>query len=141
MIGLHHSATVHVPLALAVLVPITQIMLLIFVWRKFLPNRIWVLNWTICGIQLVSLIVAYLTGVRDLALTAASSELLLQHQELAKYFTMVWIVITVLYPMAFHIARGRLRVIMHISLLGLLFVQLAIAVRLGKIGGQLVFGN
>ena len=141
MVWLHHSAAVHIPLAIAVLFPITQIMLLVLIQRKHLPVHTWILNWVICGIQIVALGIAYITGLRDLNLSSSSIELLNKHQQLADYFIVLWIGISILLPLSFRLQKKKWQVLCHFLLFGFLVGQFVLAIQLGQVGGLLVFGN
>jgi len=118
-----------------------QVLLLVFIKIEFLPRRAWLLQWGLCLVQLTCAIFAYVTGLRDLSLSAGSDELLSQHQTLAKYFTLIWGGIFLFLPLAFWQKKVVWSVAFHVLLLGLLLVQLILAVLLGQAGGQLVFGS
>jgi hypothetical protein len=117
-----------------------QVLLLVFIRTKFLPRRAWLLQWGLCMVQLTCVILAYVTGLRDLSLSAGSDELLSRHQTMAMYFTLLWAGVFVVLPLAFWQSKRAWSVVLHGLLLGLLFAQVVLAVLLGQAGGQLVFG-
>ncbi|NJL24321.1 MAG: hypothetical protein HC902_03525 [Calothrix sp. SM1_5_4] len=136
---IHHPATVHIPLALAVLFPLFHIVLIAVVKWKLMPKQIWFMQWGLAAIQLVTCALAFITGRKDMTLSAAAPELLHRHQELAIQFTIAWAVIAILLPVSYHV-RGRTgSTVVQAALLILLVVQLVLAVRLGVVGGELVY--
>lgn len=137
---LHHSAAVHIPLALAILFPLAYFTIALSLMTGWLPRRTWVLLMGLVGVQWVTLGLAYKTGTRDGLFSEASTELVNQHQQLAENFSLLWLMIGVVVPLAFLLPR-RWPVLCHIVLLILMAIQLTWAVQLGRAGGKLVFGK
>lgn len=140
MSAIHHSATVHIPLALAVLFPLGYVGLLLCLKLKFLPEKSWTLLWVLCVVQLITSYFAYNTGLRDLAFSTGSTELLQNHREHAWKFFVLWLGISGAFPVAFLVGQRKLSRFVHLVLLGLLIAQFITAWRLGELGGRLVFG-
>ncbi|MGE0762599.1 MAG: hypothetical protein AB7N80_04920 [Bdellovibrionales bacterium] len=140
MINLHHSAAVHVPLALAFLFPLIHVLLLILIKTQLLPHRTWFLHIGVVVVQLVGAALAYLTGQRDMVLSSAPTELLVEHQELAFWFMLIWLAVLCLLVLAVTLRNLKWSIFFHGALLVLLASQFYIAVRVGQIGGKLVFG-
>lgn len=138
---IHHSAAVHIPLSLALLLPLSQVVLFILVKIKYLPDRVWYLQWAMAGIQLIACGVAYFTGQRDYVLSAADPELLQHHREMALALIAASIPPLILLPLLVKVrSHVGLRAI-HILLLMIFVAQIALAIYLGQSGGRILFGS
>jgi len=138
---LHHSATVHVPLALAVLFPPAYVLFVVTIKSGWLPRRIWLLRFGTAIIQLAASAFAYRSGEQDRLMSPASEQLLAHHQQLALNFGFLWLGIAVLLPLAFLFHQKSWSRLLHLALLVLLAAQLWEAIQLGQLGGQIVFGS
>lgn len=135
---LHHSAAVHLPLAVAVLFPFAYLIIIVAIHTKWLPKRVWWLLMGFAPAQIVSLLLSYRTGVRDSVVSEATTELIQQHRALAWNFTIVWCILWVLVLIVF-LAPPRLSRLAHWLTLILLVGQLIWAIQLGQVGGKLMF--
>lgn len=135
-----HPATVHIPLALGVLLPFAYPLILWGIKRKKLPEGfLWVFT-TLAVLVLVSGGFAFLSGESAKALSAADAELLTRHEATAQWFCLVWLLIVGLSGLSSLNPRFR-----HWTLnflLGLiLFGQVLLTFQLGQLGGKIVFGG
>lgn len=135
---LTHPATVHMPLALSVLMPFV----FAFSWwgmsRKFLPIGFgWVLV-VVSTIVLLSSGFAFITGESSKAFSAADADLIAQHEQLAKWFCVIWLGILMGSLVMQLFPRLRLQLLRG-ALILILISQALLAVRLGRLGGKIVF--
>lgn len=128
-------------MALAVLFPLSHLMVLFCIKIGFLPSRVWALQWFIGVLNLMALWASFATGQRDITMSSAPLELLSEHKHLAQQFLYVWSGIFLLMPVAFRARRRIWSLLFHGGLLVLLASQLWLAVQLGRVGGKIVFGE
>lgn len=134
-----HPAIVHLPLALAALMPLAAATLAVAVWRRWLPPRSW---------ALVMLLQAALVGGAWLAVETGENEeervevvvperFLETHEERANNF--LWIATAGLVITGIGLLRGSTgafgRAVAVAAALGVLFA----AIRVGESGGELVY--
>jgi len=139
MEALHHSAAIHIPLALAVLFPGLHLIIGIMITLGKLPKLSWLILLGLSLVQLLTARFSFLTGMRDRALSASSQDLLAQHQHFATQFIWIWVGLTATLFMAYlpsnrHVVRAA-----HAILIILLALQFFWAIKTGETGGQLVF--
>lgn len=136
---LTHPATVHMPLALSVLMPFVFALSWWGISRKFLPHGFgWVLV-SLSVIVLLSSAFAFTTGEGSKPFSAADSELLANHEQLAKWFCAIWVLIFALSLLMQFIQRLR-HPLLRGTVIVILIFQAVLAVRLGRLGGKIVFG-
>lgn len=137
---LSHPATVHIPLALAVLMPAAFSMHWYGLEKKWFQRKSWMVIWSLGLVQLASGGLAYLTGERAKVLSAAEAELLAHHESFGLIFLSLAALQVFFFSLLFIETRPRMQVFIRLlNLIGLL-VQAVVAIQLGKLGGQIVFG-
>jgi hypothetical protein len=137
---LSHPATVHVPIALGVLLPFAHGAIWYAVKKGLLPSRAWVLMAFASTIQLGACVLAFLTGLKSKPLSSAAPELLSRHQDLAVAFCVVAALSLVLSIAAATEKMSKLRVSPAAVLFVLLLLQMALTAWVGRLGGMMVFG-
>ncbi len=132
-----HPATVHMPLSIALLAPAAHATLWWLVSQRNWPKKIWLLFFLLLTVQLLSVVVAYVSGERAVMFSAAPPELTAEHLFWAKMFSLFWLAI------AFStVLQSRFRfTAFKVCTLSLLLAQIAVAIWLGHMGGRLVFGS
>lgn len=134
-----HPAVVHLPMALAVLIPLFALLAAAAIQSKFLPARVWVA---------VPLLAALMTGGAWLALETGESEeerveevvserTIEDHEEGAETFLAV---AAALLALSFTgLLPGRPGQLGRVASLGLSVVALGFAIAVGHSGGELVY--
>ena len=138
---LFHPKLVHIPIALAVLMPLVTSGLLLAWWRKWLPARTWVIAVALQAVLVGSGILALRSGEVDAerAERVVAERLVEEHEEAAEAF--VWASGGVLAVMLLGLALSSRRsgpVAATVAALGTLVV-LGLGYRTGKAGGDLVY--
>lgn len=135
-----HPKWVHLPIALAVLMPLVASGLLVALWRKWLPPRAWLIAVLLQAALVGSGIVALRTGENDeerveRVVAEAAIE---AHEEAAEVFVIASGVVlaVMLVPLAL-----RLSIALPAAGLGLLgtLVVFGLGYRTGQAGGELVY--
>jgi uncharacterized membrane protein len=138
---LFHPKVVHVPMALAVLMPLISAGLLVAWWRKWLPARSWVLVVALQAVLVGAGVVATKTGEReeDRVEAVVSGRLVHEHEEAAEAF--VWGSGAVLAIMFVALALSRRRAGLALAAAATLgtLVVLVLGYRTGEAGGALVY--
>lgn len=136
-----HPKMVHVPMALAVLMPLIAGGVLLAWWRGWLPGRAWVLAVALQGVLAVSGIVAMRSGEaeEDRVEQVVPERFIEEHEDAAKafVFTSVGVLAAMAAALAFRSRRGALTVAAA-STVGTIAV-LALGYRTGQAGGSLVY--
>lgn len=138
---LFHPKVVHLPIALAVLMPLVAGGLALAWWRKWLPRRAWVVAIVLQGLLVASGVVAMNTGEvdEDRVERVVAEEHIEEHEEAAEVF--VWGSVAVL---AFAIAAGAIKkerpalALTAAATIGTLVV-FGLGYRVGEAGGELVY--
>lgn len=138
---LFHPKLVHIPIALAVLMPLVAGGLLLAWWRKWLPPRSWVLGVALQAVLVGSGILALRTGEQDEERVerVVAERFIEQHEEAAEAF--VWASGGVLAVMLLGVALASRRsgpVVAAVATAGTLVV-LGLGYRTGQVGGDLVY--
>ncbi len=136
-----HPMIVHLPMALAFLMPMVAGGILWAIWRGYFPQRTWLL---VCGLQLAMFagcLLAMRSGETDEERVeeVVAEAALEAHEEAAELFTWgsgLLLVMTVL-PLLFR-SQGRIRGAGILTLAGAL-VLLGLGYRVGAAGGALVY--
>lgn len=136
-----HPATVHLPLALGLILPFAFLATAIGIRRGYLSTQSWF--FPVAGLWLLfgSGLLAYLTGERAKFFSAADSTALRQHEMVAQVFIAISLILVFLsiFLIAPRWKRFQARACFVITFI--LFVQVAITIYLGRLGGHLVFGS
>lgn len=136
-----HPKIVHLPLALAMLMPLVAGGLSIAWWRGVMPRRTWVIVWTLQAILVGGGVLAMRTGEADEERVerVVAERFIERHEQAAEAF--VWAAAGVLLVMlvAALLPDERVaRVVATASVAGTVLV-LALAYRAGDAGGRLVY--
>ena len=136
-----HPLIVHLPMALAVVMPLISLGLLFAWWRGVLPRRSWGVVFLLQLVLVGSAVLALRSGEEDEERVehVVSEELIEEHEEAAELFTWTagFILALSLLPLVLRDerrARGA-------ALLGVAgsFVVLGLGYRVGSAGGELVY--
>lgn len=136
-----HPKLVHLPIALAVLMPMMSVGLLIAWWRQWLPRRAWVIAVTLQALLVASGVAAMRSGDADgeRVERVVSESRIEAHEEAAEVF--VWgaaAVLALAIGAALVRAEGAARPIATLAAAGTLVV-LFLGYRTGQAGGELVY--
>lgn len=136
-----HPKIVHIPLALAIILPILNASLTLSWWRQWLPRRVWIISAVLHAMMTLSAFVAMQTGETDehTAEQVVSKHEIHEHEEAAEVF-LYGTVLALLCALIAAIAEKEkigLRFAMASSILALLCSFLAIEA--GNHGGKLVY--
>lgn len=136
-----HPKLVHVPIALAVLMPALAGGLLVAWWRGALPRRAWVIAVALQAVLVAGSVAALRTGEADEERVerVVSERVIEQHEEAAERFTWAAGVVLVLAAAATVVRRDRsARRLAAVATLGTLCVTI-LGYRTGQAGGHLVY--
>lgn len=136
-----HPRVVHLPIGLAIAMPLVTVAILLAWRQRWLPPRTWAL---VVGLQLL-LVVSGVLAIRsgeaeeERVEQVVSENLIEEHEEASKAFTWVSFGVLVLMAATLGFSRGRLG--FPLALLSLVgsFVVFALAYRAGGLGGALVY--
>ncbi len=136
-----HPAIVHLPLGLAIIVPLVALGLTVALWRGWLPKRSWIAVVALQALMLGSAVLAMNTGEGDeerveRVVTETAIE---THEEAAEIFTWgagIVLAMTIAVLLVRKVELARLGSV--IATAGTIAVAL-LAVRVGHAGGQLVY--
>lgn len=138
---LFHPKVVHLPIALAVLMPLLTGSVLLAVWRGWLDRRVWVVLLVLQALLLASGALAMNTGERE---EERIEEVVPErhidaHEEAAEAF--VWASAAVLFLMALPLAisEGRARRLLALGAFVGTVVVLGLGSKAGEAGGELVY--
>ncbi|MEZ5965463.1 MAG: DUF2231 domain-containing protein [Planctomycetota bacterium] len=138
-----HPMIVHLPMALAVLMPLLALGLLVAVQRAWLPAGVWALTVAAQALLVGSGILALRTGEHeeDKVEGIVGDAILHQHESAAQVFVAASVAVLALAVVTWFLRRGRWAP--HAGLataLGTVAV-LALGYRVGKAGGEIVYGH
>lgn len=138
---LFHPKLVHLPIALAVLMPLIAGGLLLAWWRKWLPARAWVIAVVLQAVLVASGVVALRSGQaeEERVERVVAERFIEEHEEAAEAF--VWTSGGVLAVMLLGLALSSRRagpMAATVATLGTLIV-LGLGYRTGQAGGDLVY--
>lgn len=138
---LFHPKVVHVPIALAVLMPLITGGILLAWWRHWLPSRAWVLVVALQAAMCASALVAMRTGEQeeDRVERVVAEHFIEAHEDAAKTF--VGGSVAVLALMLIALAAQRRKAALPTALAATLgsVMVLALGYRAGDAGGDLVY--
>jgi uncharacterized membrane protein len=136
-----HPKIVHLPIALALLMPLVAGSVLLAWWRKWLPARSWLIVVALQAILIVSGMVSLQTGEaeEERVERAVPEQAIEAHEEAAEVF--VWASGVVLGLMLLGLATARRREGLPLSAIGTLgtLVVLGLGYQTGQAGGELVY--
>lgn len=136
-----HPKVVHIPIALAVLMPLVSAALTLAWWRKWLPARAWAMAVALQVALLASGIVARLTGEteEDRVEHIVSESAIEAHEEAAEVF--VWVSGAVLGVMLLALVTSRKRPGLPLAVVATVgtVAVLGLGYRTGQAGGALVY--
>ena len=136
-----HPALVHVPLGIAVVLPVLSGALLIALWREWLPKRAWLLTLILSVVGFASAIAARQTGVTEEARVEEWVEgpPIHAHEEAADTFVVTFGVLTLACAGVCVIKRPRFfKLAVLVVTLGY-GVLLGLGLNVGRLGGELVY--
>jgi uncharacterized membrane protein len=135
-----HPKLVHLPIALAVLMPVVSAGLLLAWFRDLLPRRTWLVAVALQAILVASSVVAMRTGETDEeAVEAVVAESAIEaHEEAAEIFTWTAAGVLVLFAAGAVLPAGVARVAAATATAATLVV-LFLGYRVGEAGGSLVY--
>lgn len=139
---LFHPKLVHIPMALAVLMPLVAGGLLLAWWRKWLPSRSWVVGVVLQAVLVGSGVLALRSGEadEDRVERVVAERFIEEHEEAAESF--VWasgaVLAVMLLALALSSRRSSGPVVAAVATVGTLVV-LGLGYRTGQAGGDLVY--
>jgi uncharacterized membrane protein len=137
-----HPAVVHIPIALAILMPVLSLGLLVAWWKQWLPGRVWFVAVALQGVLVLGTFAAAQTGEQEedrVEEVLANEDLLEEHEEMGEM--MVWATTAtfglMLAPLLLPGDRRRrlAAVVATVATVGVTVVGLYV----GKAGGELVY--
>lgn len=136
-----HPKVVHVPMALAVLIPLVTSGILFAGWRGWLPSRTWVVVFLLQAVLLGSGVLALQTGEteEERVEQVLAERHIESHEEAAEAF--VWVSGGLLVLMAFPLvlSDGRVRQAILVGAWVGTIVVYGLGYRVGEAGGRLVY--
>lgn len=136
-----HPKLVHLPIALALVIPLIAGGVLLAWRRGWYPRRVWVVVLVLQAILVAGAFLAMRTGEQqeERVERVVAEEHIEAHEEAAEVFTWTSVGVLVMMILALLVPTERARLTLGlVSLLGTL-VALALAVRTGDAGGALVY--
>ncbi len=136
-----HPILVHLPIALAVLMPLISAGLLIAWWKSLLPKRAWWLVVALQAAMLVGSVAALRTGEADeerveRQVPEAAIE---AHEEAAQTFTVAGAIVLVVTLVAAFLRSEKLAMLAAAAAVAGTLVVLWLGYRTGEAGGALVY--
>ena len=136
-----HPKIVHIPLALAVILPILNMALTLSWWRQWLPRRVWLISACLHAVMTLGSFVAMQTGESDLDIVekVVSKSKIAKHEESAELF--LWAnVIAMLLALVAAIAENEKQGLQFAVICTVLSaVGAFLAIEAGDYGGKLVY--
>ena len=136
-----HPKLVHLPMALAVLVPLLAATVLLAWWRGWFRHRTWVLVAAAQVLLFASGMVAVRTGKQDehVAERAVPEAAIEAHEEAAEAFQLAAGVVLALCVLPLLLRRPRLAQLAALTATAGTVVVLFLGIRVGAAGGELVY--
>jgi len=138
---LFHPKVVHVPIALAALMPLIAGGILLAWWRKWLPSRSWALVVVLQAVMFGSAVFAMRTGEmeEERVESVVAERYIDAHEDAAKTFVGGSVAVLALMLVALATRRGKLALpTASVATLGAVAV-LVLGYRAGDAGGELVY--
>lgn len=136
-----HPKVVHIPIALAVLMPLIAGGLALAWWRDWLPRRAWVIAAVLQGVLVASSFAAMNTGegAEEQVERVVSEKIIHDHEEAAEVFTWTAAGVLALFVLALAVPKREAALgLAAAATLGAVVV-FALGVRTGEAGGALVY--
>lgn len=138
-----HAAAVHLPLALAAVLPLVSLGVLLAMWRRVLPHAAWSVVFGLQTLLAVSGLFAMNTGEAEEERVehVVPHEALEEHEEWGERFARFNLLVAALglLPLVAFRGRPRVRVAMYgVTTLGMV-ASAALGFETGKEGGELVY--
>ncbi|MAD61205.1 MAG: hypothetical protein CMH49_06820 [Myxococcales bacterium] len=136
-----HPKIVHIPLALAVILPMLNMTLILSWWRQWLPRRVWLISACLHAVMTFGSLVAMQTGESDLDVVekVVNKSKITEHEEAAELF--LWAnVMTMLLALVAAIAENEKQGLQFAIICTVLSaVGAFLAIEAGDYGGKLVY--
>ena len=134
-----HPAVVHFPIALSALVPLLALLSLVAIARAYVPERAWAVVVLAQALLVGSAWLAHDTGhdEEERVERVVDERYIEEHEEAAGW--MLWLGVAVLPLVAAGLLSGRGGRIARIAGAAATLIVLAAAVRVGHLGGKLVY--
>lgn len=133
-----HAGLVHMPLALAVLIPLLYGLSWLSVKKGWLGANIWYGMVLLGFIQLISIVVGLHSGESAEFTSAAAKDAVEKHEHAAETFFYVWILLGILFIGSLWLRNKKYFWLMELSLIILFGVQAYLAFSTGHLGGDLI---
>lgn len=136
-----HPKIIHLPMALAVLMPMISVSLLVAWWRGWLARRVWWLSVGLQAVLLASSVAALQTGEaeEERAEQVVAEQYIEAHEEAAHVFTIAAAAVLALMALAAFLPGNRAGLGVAGAAAAASVVVLMLGVRVGEAGGRLVY--
>lgn len=136
-----HPKIVHIPLALAIILPLLNLSLLLSWWKRWLPRRVWIISACLHALMTFTAFVAMQTGETDehTAERVVSEHKIHEHEEAAELFLWVSVIALLLALVAAIADQEKLGLKYALATTVLAFLCAFLAVEAGYHGGELVY--
>jgi uncharacterized membrane protein len=136
-----HPKIVHIPIALAVLMPLLSLGLLLAWWRNWLPKRAWLIAVIFQGVLVASSYAAMQTGEADEEVVEAvvAERFIDLHEGAAELFMWATAFTLILFVVAGLVKNKRFALTLGSLSLVASMVVLGLGYRVGEAGGALVY--
>lgn len=136
-----HAKLVHLPLALAVILPLLNFGLLLAWWRQWLPRRIWILSACLHAMMTLSAFVAMQTGESDehQVEKVVEKHEIHEHEEAAELFLFSTVGALLLALVAAIAEKENIAMKMAIATTVASILCTFLAIEAGEHGGKLVY--
>ena len=136
-----HPKIVHIPLALAVILPIQNIALSLSWWRQWLPRRVWLISACLHAVMTLGAFVAMQTGESEehIAERVVSKHEIHEHEEAAELFLWASVVALLLALVAAIAEKEKQGLQFAVASTVISIICTFLAVEAGDHGGKLVY--
>lgn len=138
-----HPAVVHVPVGLALVLPLFVAGLALARWRKWLRPRSWVVVVALQVLILGGALLAEQTGeaLEDHGERIAGEQAVEAHEEVAEAFTVAAGVSLLLFASVLFVGARRPSAVLLLTSLGASLLVALLAARAGQLGGEITHGR
>ena len=136
-----HPKLVHIPLALAVLLPLLNVALLLAWWKKWFPRKTWLISACLHAIMTLSAFVAMQTGESNehQAEKVVAKHEIHEHEEAAELFLFSTVGALILALIAAIAEKEQVALKMALGTTALSLLCTVLAIEAGEHGGKLVY--